>query len=141
MPKSLSTLIKLQKTRVDEQRQHVAKLQAQLDAYVNQIAQLEIAKAREQVAAAQSAEARATYGAFLKSAVFKGRELEKQRVIAEGAVEVARQQLTELFEEQKRYEIAEAARIAAERKELLRRETIELNEIGGMVHERNKKID
>ncbi len=136
--KSLSTLIKLQKTRVDEQRQHVAKLQAHLEMIDRQITELEISKAREQVAADQSPEARTTYGAFLKGAVLKGRELDKQRRVAADAVEIARQQLTALFEEQKRYEIAEAARIAKERREEQRRETIELNEIGGMTHDRNK---
>lgn len=136
--KSLATLIKLQKTRVDEQRQQLAKLQAHLENIETQITQLEIAKAREQVAAEQNPEARMTYGAFLKAAVITGRELEKQRQVAIDAVEVARDQLTELFEEQKRYEIAQASRLAAERREELRRETIELNEIGGMVHERNK---
>lgn len=136
---SLSTLIKLQKTRVDEQRQQLAKLQEHLDAIETQITQLEIAKAREQVAAEQNPEARTTYGAFLKSAVVKGRELDKQRQIAVDAVDIAHQELIALFEEQKRYEIAETARIAAERKEELRRETIELDEIGGMVHERGKK--
>lgn len=136
--KGLATLIKLQKTRVDEQRQQVSKLQAHLDNVDTQIAQLEITKAREQVAAGESPEARTTYGAFLKFAVVKGRELDKQRQIAFDAVEVARENLTSLFEEQKRYEIAEAASKAAERKEQQRREKIELDEIGGMVHDRNK---
>ncbi|HEU0118543.1 MAG TPA: flagellar FliJ family protein [Alphaproteobacteria bacterium] len=136
--KSLATLIKLQKTYVDEQRQQLAKLQERLEQIEMQIAQLEVEKAREQIAAEQNPEARATYGAFVKAAVAKGRELDKERQIAIAAVEAARDKLTELFEEQKRYETAEEARIAAEEKEERRRETIELDEIGGITHERNK---
>ena len=65
--KTLTTLIKLQKSRVDEQRQHVAKLQLMLDAIVQKITALEIEKAREQVAAENNPGARSTYGAFSAS--------------------------------------------------------------------------
>jgi hypothetical protein len=135
---SLSTLIKLQKTRVDEQRIMLARLQEQLEQVVQAIAELEVRKAREQVATQKSPEAAVTYGQFLKQAVKQGRALERDRQIALAAVEAARDKLTELFEEQKRYEIAEAARIKVEEREELRRETAELDEIGGVTHERNK---
>jgi hypothetical protein len=136
--KSLSTLIKLQKTHVDEQRVALARLQARLDDIEKSVAELEIRKAREQVAAQESPESRVTYGAFLKSAVKQGRELEKERQVSVVAVEIARQKLTELFEDQKRYEIAEAARVAAEEQEERRRETKDLDEVGGMSHQRKK---
>jgi hypothetical protein len=136
--KSLATLIKLQKTYVDEQRLHLAKLQARLEQIVRDIALHEIMKAREQVAAEQHREARATYGAFLKAAVKKGRELEKERQTAAHAVEIARDKLAQLFEEQKRYELAEAARLEAEAKEERRKERIELDEIGSVSFVRKK---
>jgi flagellar biosynthesis chaperone FliJ len=137
--KSLATLIKLQKTFVDEQRTHLAQLQEQLDRIDGKIAGVEIAKAREQ-AAAQDGEARATYGAFARSMVMQARTLEKQRQIASQAVKIAQDKLAQLFEEQKRYEIAEAQRLEAEARAERRRETIELDEIGGIGHER-KKVD
>ncbi len=137
--RSLATLIKLQKTRVDEQRLLLAKLQAQLEDIEKRIAELEILKAREQLVAQEHNEARATFGAFIKEAVREGRELEKQRQIAMAAIEIARVKLTELFEEQKRYETAQAARIAAEEKEERHRETVELDEIGSVNFTRKKK--
>jgi len=137
--KSLATLIKLQKTRVDEQRLMLAKLQAQLEEIQKRIAELEIRKAREQIVAQEHNEARTTYGAFLKEAVKVGRELDKQRQIAEAAIEASRLKLIELFEEQKRYEIAQTARLAAEEKEERHRETVELDEIGGVTYTRQKK--
>jgi flagellar protein FliJ len=136
--KALATLIKLQKSLVDEQRQHLAKLQEMLDGVLQRIAELEIEKAREQVAAENNPDARATYGAFLKKMAAKGRELEKERQAMAHAVDLAHLKLTELFEEQKRYEIAEQARIDAEMKEKQRREKIELDEIGGVTHERRR---
>lgn len=137
--KSLITLIKLQKTRVDEQQQLLAKMQEQLDMIVNSIAELEIKKAREQVSAQENAEARLTLGNFLKVAVQQGRTLEKQRLIAIAAVEAARAKLAELFEEQKRYEIAMAARLEAQQHEERRRETILLDEVGSVSYMRNKE--
>ncbi|MFY9288570.1 MAG: flagellar FliJ family protein [Alphaproteobacteria bacterium] len=136
--KSLGLLIKLQKTKVDEQRQHLSKLQTRLEEIELQIQALEASKITEQRAAEEYIEARGTYGAFLKAAIEKGRLLENDRIAAEVAVEAARDVLTQLFEEQKRYETAEAARIAAEEKEERRRETIEMDEIGGITHERKK---
>lgn len=128
----LATLIKLQKTRVDEQRVQLAKLQSRLNEVLTEIAALEIEKAREQVVAEQNAEATTTYGMFLKRAVQHGRQLEKDREVAAHAVEVARDQLNALFEEQKRYEIAEDARLTKAQQEETRRETIELDEIGSV---------
>jgi flagellar biosynthesis chaperone FliJ len=136
--KTLDTLIKLQKSLVDEQRQHLVKLQDMLDEIIRRIAVLEIEKTRELLAAESSAEARATYGAFLKRIVAKGRELEKERQVAAHAVDLAHARLIELFEEQKRYEIAEAARLEAEAKEERRRERIDLDEVGGVTYTRRK---
>ncbi len=135
--KSLSTLIKLQKTFVDEQRQHLARLLDNMERIEGKIIQLEIMKAREQ-AAAQDDAARITYGAFLKEMVTQGRALEQERQVAAMAVKVAQEKLAELFEEQKRFETAEAQRTEAEAKEERRLETIELDEIGGTRHERKR---
>ena len=135
--KSFATLIKLQKNYVDEQRQLLARLIGRLEDIEGQIAQLEIALAREQSAAKDQA-ASFTYGAFLRSMVEKGRALEIERQGAEAAVKIAQDKLAELFEDQKRYETAEEQRIENERREEQRLETIELDEIGGVRHERHR---
>jgi tRNA U34 5-carboxymethylaminomethyl modifying enzyme MnmG/GidA len=135
--KSLATLIKLQKTFVDEQRQHLARLLENLERIENSIAQLEIIKVREQAAVKDEA-ARMTYGAFLKQMIEKGRALETERQTAELAVKMAQEKLAELFEEQKRFETAEAQRIEEEAKIERHLETLELDEIGGTRHERQR---
>jgi hypothetical protein len=136
--KSLATLIKLQKTLVDEQRQVLAGLLERLDTIEFQIAQLEIRKTRE-LEAAKDEHARATYGAFLKNMVTQERVLEKDRHTALMAVKIAQDRLAVLFEEQKRYEIAEEKRIDDEAREERRRERIDLDEIGAVIHERRKE--
>lgn len=137
--KTLDTLIKLQKNRVDEQRQMLARLQNKLTQIEQTIAALEQQKLDEQIAAAQDAEKAVTYGAFLKAAIRRGRELEREREIAAAAVNAAHDMLAELFEEQKRYEIAADARAAKERAEESRRDTAELDEIGAITHQRRMK--
>lgn len=133
--KSLSTLIKLQKTVVDEQRQHLARLQENLDQVLMQMDRLEKLKLREQ-AAAKDPVARMTYGAFIKGIIDRSKVLEHERQIADAAVKKAQDKLAELFEEQKRYEIAEEQRLEKEAREERRLETIELDEIGGVRHRR-----
>lgn len=136
--KKFATLIKLQKTLVDDQRAHLSKLQDQLLNIENKIAENEIIKVREQIAAQESAEASLTYGAFIKVFIVQSRELENQRQICISAVEAARLKLSELFEEQKRYEIAEDQHIKAELKEERQRETLLMDEIGNIGFLRKK---
>ncbi len=138
MKKSFATLIKLQKSFVDEQRRHLAHLMENLQQIEARIMQLEALRAQEQAAAAKDDVARMTYGVFLKSVIAKRRELEKERVEAAMAVMAAQEKLSELFEEQKRYEIAEEQRIEEIEKEERRLERIELDEIGGTRHERQR---
>ncbi len=135
---SLKTLIDLQKARVDEQRIVMTRLNARLDMIEQQIAELEIRKVSEQTAASENQESRTTYGAFLDHAKRQGLVLERERQATLSAIEAARAVLAELFEEQKRYEIAQNARELAALKEEKRKESIELDEMGAVTHERKK---
>ena len=137
--KGLETLIKLQKTLVDEQRIHVAKLQAHADELDAQMAELQIAMAREQVTAEQDPESQMTYGNFIKSAIELGRILDKEKIVAAAAVEVARQKLSELFEEQKRYEIAREQRLEQQRQLEKQRENKFFDDVGSTGFIRNKE--
>jgi len=136
--KSLATLIKLQKTRVDEQRLHLARIEEHLAQIEQAIRDLNEQKKREQVAAKKDTANAVTYGAFLKRTIRRGRELDKERLVAIEAVRLARERLAELFEEQKRYELAQQHRDEQARREESRRLTIELDEIGGITHQRRK---
>lgn len=138
MGDSLTTLIKLMKTLVDEQRQQLAKLQAHLAQIEYEITELEVRQATEQLAVQQNPDMALTYGDFVRWAVERSRELEERRKTAAHAVDLARDKLAQIFEEQKRYELAAAARDAEERRLEQKRETDELDEIGSVVFERRR---
>jgi flagellar protein FliJ len=137
--KSIATLIKLQKSRVDEQRQILADQQAVFDRIEQEIVALATQQAREQEIARDSTEATTTYGAFIKWATERARQLEAARVAAQIAVEQARDVLSQLFEEQKRYETVQANRVAEERAAELKREQEGLDETAVMNFERKQR--
>ncbi|MBI1273281.1 MAG: hypothetical protein GC131_04260 [Alphaproteobacteria bacterium] len=137
--KSIATLIKLQKSRVDEQRQILAEQQSILDRIEQEVVQLATQQAIEQEAVRAAPETSSTYGAFVKWATERARQLEVARFAAVAAVEQAREVLAELFEEQKRYEIVAANRAAEEEKEKLKQEQGELDETAVMNYERKQR--
>lgn len=137
--KSLDTLIKLQKSQVDEQRQLLAKLQARLDEVHAAIERLTMEQALEQVAAHENPTYAVTYDQYVKRAIQRGRQLEKQKRAAEIAVNFARDKLVELFEEQKRYEIADRQRRERADAEERRKERLTLDEVGSVRYARKKK--
>jgi flagellar export protein FliJ len=137
--KGLPTLIKLQKSRVDEQQVILSKLQNHLEQIEGAIVALEIEKVREAEAKRKNPALGITYAAYLDAALRRGEKLERDRLIAQQAVNLAHDQLSQLFEEQKRYEIALANREAAEEREEKRKESIEMNEIGSIAFERRRK--
>lgn len=137
--KSLATLIKLQKSFVDEQRLLLANLRAQLERIEEDIRALAREKEEQKKLLDSRPEMGLTYGQYIKAATEKGEALEKRRRAAEIAVDLAHEKLSELFEGQKRYEIAEENRIKAERKEEERKERIVLDEVGSVTFVRKKK--
>jgi len=137
--KSLATLIKLQKTRVDEQRLLLAKLQSQLNDILEGIKALKDDQMRQQEALRHDMSMAFTFDAYLKDSLKRLEVLEKRRKTAEYAVALAREKMAELFEEQKRYELAEQARIEEQEAQEQRRETHALDEVGSIGFIRKKR--
>ncbi len=137
--KSLASLIKLQKSRVDEQRLLLLALQEQLAKIEEEIRRLKEEEARQRALVENDPDMGLTFGDYIKKAIAKGNALEKKRKTTEIAVSIARDKLAELFEEQKRYEIAEENRQEEEAREEARRERIDLDEVGSVGFVRRKK--
>jgi len=137
--KSLATLIKLQKNAVDEQRIILGKLQTRLERIEAEIAAHDARRREEEKLFTDHPDMGMTYGAYVRAAILKARALQKQRQSAAAAVEIARDKLAEVFEAQKRYELAEEARLAREEKEEQRRETAFLDEVGSVSFVRNHR--
>ncbi len=137
--KSLETLIKLEKARVDDHRRMLAQLQEVLQRIEDEIAAVIASREYEELLAQRASPAeRMTLEPYLIEVKHRLERLGKAKTDAEDAIEVARNRLAELFETQKRYEIIrdqqEAARIAEEN----RQEQLTLDETAAQTHERKE---
>ncbi|MGE4351312.1 MAG: hypothetical protein AB7E52_03895 [Bdellovibrionales bacterium] len=137
--KSLATLIKLQKTRVDEQRLILAKMQEQLARAIQEIEDFEAEQEAQRELLHQDPAYALTYGPYIKRALAQREGLERKRRAAEHAVNLAHEKMAFLFEEQKRYEIAEENRLEEEERIEQQRERKTLDEIGSISFVRRKK--
>ena len=137
--RNLETLIKLQKTKVDEQRVVLAKIQKQLDDVIATIFSIEEEKKMQEELLHEMPDLSMTYGDYMEHFLEVKKQLEKQKDALSYTMELARDQLAELFEEQKRYEISLQNKLDEIEQERKRRERLELDELGGIAHERRKK--
>ena len=140
--KRLGTLIKLQKSLVDDQRRMLADLQNIQGRIEAEIAALEAARLHEEdVARHAEPEAMVTPAPFMAKTRARLEQLTKALADAAEAVEIARDKLAELFETQKRYEIIRDRRAAEEAAEASRRDRMELDEIAETGHQRKTRRD
>jgi len=137
--KNLKTLVKLQKTKVDEQRIVLLKVQTILDEIIISIENLEKDKKKQEELLHKEPEVGMTYADYLNQYINKKEHLHKKKESTQYAVDLARNQLAELFEEQKRYEIALQKRIDEAKQEEQRKERLYLDEVGSTSFLRKKK--
>ncbi len=137
--RSLQTLIKLQKTKVDDQRQLLTRLREQLDLVLAEIETLRIEQATQQALLRTMPEMAVTYSDYLQESLKKEKLLDRKRRTAEKAVDIAHDRLSELFEEQKRYEIAQREREEEEARAEAVRETKTLDEVGSVTYIRKQR--
>jgi flagellar export protein FliJ len=138
--KSLSSLIRLVKWRIDEKRRELKEREAEADQIREQIRKGEEEIVAEQRAAKADFEANLGYGAYARRAIRRRQALAKALTEAEAVVEQVRAELAELFLEQKQYEITQANRERRERERLAKIEQAELDEIALNQH-KAKKVD
>lgn len=137
--KSLDTLIKLEKARVDDMRRMVAQLQDVFDRIESEITDLIATRLNEEaVARTASPDERITLAPFLAQMRQRLELLEQARVDATAAIEAGREKLAEAFETQKRYEIIRDQREAAALVESSRQEQLTLDEMAAQAHERKR---
>lgn len=126
--KSLKNVIRMQKSALDEKRRELVRLQEEAD-YLRQAAQkLEDEIIAEQEASKASLEASFAFPNYYKAAMKRRERLRQAIRAADHSVELAAEDMRETFQELKRYEIAEAERIAKEVAERKRKEAIMLDE-------------
>lgn len=107
--RDISQLIKMHKLYVDEQRRVLADKQRDVDVLMMEIAALQANLEIEKEKAAENGqgESHFTLGAFIENSLRKNEKLQRALSQKERVVEVERDKLSQMFEELKRYEIAQ----------------------------------
>lgn len=140
--RDLHTLIKMQKLKVDEQRRALADKQREVDGILMAIATSEAAMETEKALAAEQhgghQDRMVSLGAYIKNELARQATLRRNLSIAERRVDKEREKLAVLFEEQKRYEIAQENWDKEKREEEAARENFEYDEQASQRHHKEK---
>ena len=134
--KGLDTLIRLHRQRLDEKRVGRVDLEARRAALVALADGLERELEAERRTAAESLEARHTFGAYAERMTARQRAVAGEIATVDDALAKADDELAAAFQELKRYEISRDARAMRDRDALARRERMQLDEIGADQHRR-----
>lgn len=132
------TLIKMQKLYVDEQRRVLAARQTEADTIMMAIATLQANLESEKARASEQPDAAMMIGAYIRTALHRHDQLQRDLSAKEREVEKERAKLSVLFEELKRYEIAQENWDKAQREELAKRETLSYDEQAGQRHHKQQ---
>ena len=101
-----------------------------MESLENRVRQLQEEVVREQAAASESPEeAGVIYGSFAIAVIDERKKLAESIEKAEEAVAFARDELREVYQQQRKYEMTQEARDEKEEKERKRLEQIDLDEI------------
>ena len=135
--KGIDSVIRLQKWQVDEQRRQVSDLEGLLMDLTRRADALEQEILKEQEVAADQNVA-FIYGDYARYAIERRETLQRSIADAEVAAAAARDVLTELYQDMKRYEIAKDRHDARELLKANRAEQAELDGIAIQLHRRKR---
>lgn len=136
--KSLNTLIRLQKRKVDDLRRNLAQIENQKQQMLDRIAALEDELQRELQLGEKSPEMAAFFGDFVGRIRKRKLEITEEIKKIEKKIDVAREQVRLAFGELKRYEIVRDRRLEEAKKLREKREGEELDEIALQRHVRKE---
>ncbi|KAB7740858.1 flagellar export protein FliJ [Parvibaculum sedimenti] len=130
------SLIRLHRFQVDEKRRQVAELELMLQEFRVRERELEAQVLIEQEKAGISDVAHFAYPMFAKSVIRRRQNILNSIEDIERQLEAAKEELGGAFRELKKYEIVEDNRKRRQRREAVRIEQIELDEIALGIHRR-----
>lgn len=139
MASELATLIRLAKLQLDEKRKVLAAIITEEDRIKALKAALLERLEEEKKQTAKDFEAELSRGNFIKATFKKRDQMDAQLAQLAKLIEAAQDDVSKAFEEVKRYEIAEEARQERKAKELQKRETKALDEVGSDRFQRDKR--
>lgn len=137
MSKGLTTLVRLHKWKLDEKRRELAELDRLVGQLRGEIVRLDSEIASEKALAGGNIEASLTFPAYAKAMRGRRSKLEESIARIDEQTERVTGELADIFQEVKRYEIAQNHRHQASLREGRRRERIALDEVALVRHGRN----
>ncbi len=136
MTKSLQTLSRIQKFKIDEQRKLLIEFQNKEDELQNRLDNLIIEYENEKKISSELGIA-ADFGAYTKRYLATKENLENQLIAVRKKIEEIRDIIADMFKEQKTFEIVDKHRQEQANKELSEKEQKTLDEIGTNTYIKN----
>lgn len=137
---ALGSLVRVHTWALDEKRQTLGGLEELGEKLRNDLENLEAELRREQAAATGSIEGTIAFPAFVAAALERRKRLRVSIANLDLAIEAAREEAREAYQEVKKYELARDNHERRERDRLALRERNALDELGATLH-RRKKMD
>lgn len=135
---ALGSLVRVHSWALDEKRQKLAGLEELADKMRADLEHLEAELNSEQRAATGSIEGTIAFPAFVAAALERRKKLRESIASLGLAIDDARAEVREAFQEVKKYELARDNYARRERAKVARREQRELDELGANMHQRKK---
>ncbi len=135
---ALGSLMRVHSWALNEKRQKLAGLEKLADKMHQDLEQLEAELNNEQRAAAGSMEGTIAFPAFVAAALERRKKLRESIAGLGLAIDAARAEVREAFQEVKKYELAQDIHERREREKVARRERREHDELGANMYRRKK---
>ncbi len=135
---ALGSLVRVRSWALNEKRQKLAGLEELADKMHQDLEQLEAELNNEQRAAAGSIEGTIAFPAFVAAALERRKKLRESIADLGLAIDAARAEVREAYQEVKKYELAQDNHERRELEKVARRERRELDELGANMHRRKK---
>ncbi len=135
---ALGSLVRVHSWALNEKRQKLAGLEELADKMHQDLEQLAADLNSEQRAAAGSMEGTIAFPAFVAAALERRKKLRQSIADLGLAIDAARGEVRDAFQEVKKYELARDNHERREREKIARREQRELDELGANMHQRKK---
>lgn len=133
---ALDQLVRLHRWNLDEKRQKLAELERFRAKLLDNIAALEADLAREQAIADRGEVSTMSLPAFIKATIDRRRKIEGSIAEVDRSIAAARDEITQAFQEFKKYETAHGNHLRREKMKRSRREQIAADELGIDLHRR-----
>jgi flagellar protein FliJ len=135
---ALDQLVRLHRWNLDEKRQKLAELERFRAKMIMNIESLEAELAREQAVADRSEMASISLPAFIKATIDRRRKIEGSIAEIDRSIAAAREEITQAFQEFKKYETAHGNHQRREALKQARKEQTAADDLGIDLHRRQQ---